>query len=149
MLKIIGIIVVLIVIACLIIRNSQSGKKSRDLAIILKNCEPIFNQMRALQNGTFTSRMLTEKKYNPVDDLYALCMKYKSLSTIMGKYGATKDDFTMLYTYLFATCPMFSKDGNFVPVSAFAFPQTLEYLLMNKDKMENISPMYLMDYFRI
>jgi hypothetical protein len=143
------IAIILFVIYFVVILNGQSGKKSRDLALILKKCKPMFNQMKAIQNGTFMPQMLMEEKYDPVDDLYALCLKYKPLSEVVKRHNATKADFNSLHTHLLVTCPMFSKEGNFVPVSAFAFPQTLEYILRNKNRTENISPVFLMNYFNI
>mgnify|MGYP000757424229 CR=1 FL=1 len=146
---IVVIVLILFVVRSIYSRYKISAEKSRDLATILNKCNPIFYRLKALQDGTFTSKMITEHVYNPVDDLYALCLKHKALSDVVKRYGATKDDFSELYAYLFATCPMHSSDGHFVPVSAFAFVQSLDYILRNKNTKENISPYYLMDYFNV
>lgn len=90
-----------------------------------------------------------DENYDFSNALYDLCESDKKLKKIVSNYAATRNDFDKLYSYLYVLCPVWSKDGNFVPISSFAFEITLEYLLTNKDNTKNMNISLLLDFFDI
>lgn len=83
------------------------------------------------------------------EDIYTFCLSDTNLKTIVFKHNATKDDFIEIYMLIMASgAGMWSKDGHFVPISAFAFESTLDYLLSNKNLLHTPeAALKLVDYF--
>lgn len=86
---------------------------------------------------------------NIIDDIYNLCIEDNRLNEIIKKYGATKDEFLRLYYFLYASCPCWGKDGNFIPISSFVFVLTLDHILANKEDFKSIDISMLMDFFNV
>lgn len=87
---------------------------------------------------------------NVTKDIYVFCMSDDKLKTIMQKHKATHDDISDLYYNLVTTACVKSRDGNFIPISSFAFMSSLDYLLSHKNsKHPDELAIKMMDYFGV
>ncbi|MBP2635000.1 MAG: hypothetical protein H6Q72_907 [Firmicutes bacterium] len=67
-------------------------------------------------------------------DIYNFCLSDKRLRKIIIYSKASIDDFSIIYYALLASgAGQWSRDGHFVPISAFAFEAPLSYLLANAE----------------
>lgn len=69
-------------------------------------------------------------------DIYKWCMSHSPERNICAQHRATQDDFYKIFTTLCLTCPATIK-GFFVPISAFFFYPTLDYVLKNKGSLNS------------
>ena len=67
-------------------------------------------------------------------DIYKWCMNNSPERSICERHRATQGDFHKIFVTLCAACPATIK-GFFVPVSAFFFYPTLDYVLKNKGNL--------------
>ncbi len=78
-------------------------------------------------------------------ELYAFCITNEHQKKTVDKYNATLDDFKSIYMSLSVHCPAEIK-GYYIPVAAFFFKSTLDYILANRNNSHEVTR-YLMNYF--
>ncbi len=81
-----------------------------------------------------------------VPEIYLYCCNNEMLSPIVRKHGATFNDFAAVYILLISSCNVGGK-GHFIPISAFFFASSLDYVLSHKNAWYTEDSLWLMKYF--
>lgn len=113
--------------------------------------------VREMRHNLYRSRISGEliKKYrddykNPqlIDELYSYIVDDYKLKKLVKRYDITRDDVAKLNKKLMIW-GNFHKDRRFVPISAFFYVCTLEYIAKNKDADAKQLTMKCMNYFHM
>ncbi|SHK63210.1 hypothetical protein SAMN05216582_11041 [Selenomonas ruminantium] len=83
-----------------------------------------------------------------IDDIYDYCQKDWKLRRIIKKYNLTVDDIEKIYQKLLLW-GNFHKGRRFVPITAFLYVCTLEYLGQHKNEDAKALTMKCMNYLHI
>lgn len=82
------------------------------------------------------------------EDIYAYCQKDFKLRRIMEKHKATKEDIKALHKKLL-TWGNIKKGRRFVPITAFFYTYSLNYLFEHRDDDDKKVTMRMLNFFHI
>ena len=69
-------------------------------------------------------------------ELFAMCQADPYLNTVIENHGVGRQDLEALYQRLVEVGGAQWRGGHYIPVSAFAYAQTLDYMLRCRDAQE-------------
>ncbi len=89
------------------------------------------------------------KPYDTIStDIYKWCMSHSPERDICERHRAKEEDFDKIFMDLCFFCSLTIK-GFFIPISAFFFYPTLDYILKNKENLNSRQALNdLCDYFK-
>lgn len=89
-----------------------------------------------------------EEQRELIAAIYAYCAEDRKLRRIVGKYGATEEDFLKLYKRLRVWGDI-RKRRRYVPISSFFYVYTLEYLLKHPEADEKEMALKCLNFFHM
>ncbi len=95
-------------------------------------------------------RMYRHDLDNPslLDEIFDYCQNDFKLKRIMKKHAATRSDLDIIYKKLLLWAN-FKKGRNFIPISAFFYAGSLDYVLGHKNDDAKKIAMHCMNIFKI
>lgn len=116
----------------------------------------VWEMKRSLRRSAVTNELInkyadkptTAEQHEMISAIYAYCLADWKLKRVVRKYGATEEDFHLLYRKL-CRWGDFRKGRRYVPISSFFFVYTLEYLLKHPDADEKEMAKKCMNFFHI
>lgn len=122
-------LVILLVVGSIAFWFMKSIKRSRDKSVAIRMYGQKLGGTNSPQGFSDLNILLNDTK-SAETELFDYVISDSALGKVVWKHRATKDDLAESYRKLLSSyCGWEQSSGHFVPVSAFMFPATLDYLL--------------------
>ncbi|MBQ5758647.1 MAG: hypothetical protein IIV92_00795 [Schwartzia sp.] len=119
----------------------QQVKKNNVVRRLIEKYVPKDRQDKKMPEDTDVTEL--------IDEMYDFASHDRKLGPIVKKYGATRDDFDVLFHRLLYL-GNFRKINRFVPINSFFYVNSLTTLLRDGDKLDDHALTHKMfDYFHI
>ena len=120
-------------------RGYRGSRKFRYMNDLIKRYNNAPKILDALMSEGSTNRLFNNNP-SSIDtiptDIYKWCMSHSPERDICERHRAKKEDFDNIFEILCISCP-FTVKGFFIPIAAFFFYPTLDYILKNKDTLNS------------